>query len=397
MTAVASSPALGARSGSLVGSVIPVTRVDHGGREPAGAGHADDLGGDRVGPVAQHQQRGLVADARDAVRRQQLDPGAGAAGVPAERGLVGALGRGLASAEASADWPAVERLGRRSGALRGLRRRAGERAHQRTDAVHVGVPAALAGEDQSVAGGVGAGRALGPAARGWPADTCSTPSSASGVSGSGGGRAPSPWAAAGWSCSPSRMPLEARAGRTPAASVTSEPETRTAATAAATPTAVCVRRRAEPARITIEGRGQRTDSSAGASASSTLRIAVDGTSRCTANCAVAVCSSRSAVARVRPTSRAMCVDRAARSGGSAAAPCAGWWSACRARRGWPGSRGRGPSAGPTSGRCCGAGPGSRPAGARSPRARRAARPCASGARPRPTRRAPRAARRAGRR
>ena len=43
----------------------------------------------------------------------------------------------------------------------------------------------------------------------------------------------------------------------------------------------------------------------GASASSTPRIAVDGTSRCTANCALAVCSSRSALARVMPTSRDM--------------------------------------------------------------------------------------------
>ena len=95
------------------------------------------------------------------------------------------------------------------------------------------------------------------------------------------------------------------AGRTPAASVTSEPETTTAATAATAPTVVCARRRAEPARITIDGRGQRTDSTAGASASRTPRIAVDGTSRCTANCALAVWSSRSAVARVTPTSRAI--------------------------------------------------------------------------------------------
>ena len=69
----------------------------------------------------------------------------------------------------------------------------------------------------------------------------------------------------------------------------------------------------------------------------------------------------------------------------------------RARRGWRGPRGRGPSAGPTSGPCCAAGRGSRPAGGRSPRAGRAARPCASGARRRPVRRGPPAARRAGRR
>ena len=135
------------------------------------------------------------------------------------------------------------------------------------------------------------------------ADTCWRLSSASGLSGSGGGGG-----GVSFCCGPelpSKMPLDASAGRAPDASVTSEPETRTAATAVATPTAVCARRRAEPARITIEGRGQRTDSSAGASASSTPRIAVDGTSRCTAKCALAVCSSRSAVARVMPASRAM--------------------------------------------------------------------------------------------
>ena len=135
------------------------------------------------------------------------------------------------------------------------------------------------------------------------ADTCWTPSSACGLSGSGGGGGVS--FCCGPELLPSRMPLEASAGRAPDVSVTSEPETRTAATAVAMPTAVCARRRAEPARITIEGRGQRTDSSAGAIASSTPRIAVDGTSRCTANCALAVCSSRSALARVMPTSRAM--------------------------------------------------------------------------------------------
>ena len=136
------------------------------------------------------------------------------------------------------------------------------------------------------------------------ADTCWTPSSASGPSGSGGGGG----CVSFWSWPvllPSRMPLEASAGRAPDASVTSEPVTRTAATAVTTPTAVCERRRAEPARITIEGRGQRTDSRAGASASSTPRMAVEGTSRCTANCALAVCSSRSALARVMPTSRAI--------------------------------------------------------------------------------------------
>ncbi len=140
-------------------------------------------------------------------------------------------------------------------------------------------------------------------------DVCTWPSasSASGVSGSGGsGGGAASWVGRGVSVAPSVMPLVSRAGRTPAASVTSEPETSSAATAATTPTLVCARRRAEPARIRIEGRGQRADSVSGASASSTVRIAVDGTSRCTANWALAVCSSRSAVVRVIPTSRAMC-------------------------------------------------------------------------------------------
>ena len=94
-----------------------------------------------------------------------------------------------------------------------------------------------------------------------------------------------------------------RLGRTPAASVTSEPEITSAATARAAPNVVCVRRRAEPARVMIEGRGQRTSSTCGRSPSSTGRMPVDSTSRLTANCAVAVCSSRSAVVREMPTSR----------------------------------------------------------------------------------------------
>ena len=144
----------------------PRQRVDHRRREPAGAGHADDLGGHRGGPVAEHEQGRLVADSHDAVRRQQLDPGTRAAGVPVESGLVRALAGGLVDG-------GLGRLSRgerqRSrvegrGALGGLGRRAGERPNQRTDAAHVGVPAALAGEHQPVAGGVGGRGPLGPAA-----------------------------------------------------------------------------------------------------------------------------------------------------------------------------------------------------------------------------------------
>ena len=131
-----------------------------------------------------------------------------------------------------------------------------------------------------------------------------TPSSASGVSGSGGGGGLSGLRGADV-VAPSRIPLVSSSGRTPAASVTREPETSTAATAMTTPTAVCARRRAEPARIRIEGRGQRTESLGGARASMTGRTVVDWMSRCMANWAVAVWSSRSAVARVTPTSRAI--------------------------------------------------------------------------------------------
>ena len=141
---------------------------------------------------------------------------------------------------------------------------------------------------------------------GSPASTWSTLSSAASVSGSGAGSGvASVFCGFGEGVSPWVMPLVSSAGRTPAASVTSEPETTTAATAAAAPTVVCSRRRAEPARVRIEGRGQRTLSSAGARASSWGRTAVEATSRWTENCAVAACSSRSAVARVVPASRAI--------------------------------------------------------------------------------------------
>ena len=148
------------------------------------------------------------------------------------------------SAEASADCPAVSGPGGGPWCLGRLRRRAGERPHQRTDAVHVGVPAALAGEDQTVAAGVGARGSLGPAAgdrRGHLLDV-EQRLGAQRVGRRGRRRLLLLRARA----VPSRMPLEPSAGRAPDASVTSEPETRTAATAVATPTAVCARRRAEP-------------------------------------------------------------------------------------------------------------------------------------------------------
>ena len=106
-TAVASSPALGSRSGALLGSVIPVTRVDDGGREPAGAGHADDLAwsparSSRGAPAASPRRRLPRPGASRAA-----GPGARAPGVPVERGLVRALGRRPRRPRASADCPAV--------------------------------------------------------------------------------------------------------------------------------------------------------------------------------------------------------------------------------------------------------------------------------------------------
>jgi hypothetical protein len=132
------------------------------------------------------------------------------------------------------------------------------------------------------------------------APTRSAVSSASGVScwTSGGGR--SLVGALGWT--PSSIPLVSRLGRTPAASVTTDPETTTAATATAAPKVVWERRRAEPARVMMEGRGQRTSSIWVRSTSRTGRMPVDSTSRLTANCAVAVWSSRSAEPREIPTS-----------------------------------------------------------------------------------------------
>ena len=78
----------------------------------------------------------------------------------------------------------------------------------------------------------------------------------------------------------------------------------TAATAMPTPTSVWVRRRAAPARRRIDGRGQVELSVCSRSGSNSGRMLVVATSRCTANCAVAVCSTRSASARGSPTSRA---------------------------------------------------------------------------------------------
>ncbi len=60
----------------------------------------------------------------------------------------------------------------------------------------------------------------------------------------------------------------------------------------------------------IVERGQRTSSRWRSTDSRTVRTLVVGTSRCTENCAVAVCSSRSASVRVMPTSRAISASEA---------------------------------------------------------------------------------------
>ena len=96
-----------------------------------------------------------------------------------------------------------------------------------------------------------------------------------------------------------------RVGRTPAGSETTAPATATAATATTAPTAVWVRRRVAPARRMIEARGQRASSVVSKRLRRTVGTTVVGTSRCTANWEVAVCSSRVVVSTVWETSRAI--------------------------------------------------------------------------------------------
>ena len=260
-TALASRPALGPRSGSLAGSVIPVrvsTTVV-------------------VSPPVRATPTTWVVTGSAQLRSTSS---VASSPTPWTRYVDSSWTRGLAQ---PAYHPSVVRVGplaarprrrrprrtgRRSARPSFGRGRAGEGPHQRADAAHVGVPPALAGEDQPVALGVAGGRRPRSTSPGKAAPTWPTPSSASGVSGSGGGGGVvgSP---RGPGVAPSRIPLVSSSGRTPAASVTSDPETSSAATAAATPTVVCERRRAEPARIRIEGRGQRTESTGGASASRT--------------------------------------------------------------------------------------------------------------------------------
>ena len=158
----------------------PGAGVDDGGGQAAGAGHADHLGGHRLGPAAQHHQHRLVADALRPAGWTAAGPGGWrSAAYQPTRGA-----RRCARRRPRRRRP--RRTGRRCAAATFGAARAGEGAHQRADAAHVGVPAALAGEDQAVALGVLAGarpRSTGRGARGtWPAA-----SSASGVSGSGGG------------------------------------------------------------------------------------------------------------------------------------------------------------------------------------------------------------------
>ena len=94
-------------------------------------------------------------------------------------------------------------------------------------------------------------------------------------------------------------------GRTPDVSVTSDPVTTSAAATATVPATVWVRRRLAPARRRIGGRGQRSAATISPRGTSCWRTEVVGTPRWTANCAVAVCSSRAASSAVNPTSRAM--------------------------------------------------------------------------------------------
>ncbi len=96
-----------------------------------------------------------------------------------------------------------------------------------------------------------------------------------------------------------------RDGLTPWASVTAAPPSTTAVTTATAPAAVCVRRRAVPARRTIVTRGHRASSTWTSSGSKSGRIPVVGTSRAIENCDVAVCSRASTSCSGSPTSRAM--------------------------------------------------------------------------------------------
>ena len=130
--------------------------------------------------------------------------------------------------------------------------------------------------------------------------------SSAGASGWGSGRAADPDVLAAWARS-ARVGTTSRSrvGRTPAPSVTSEPVRTSAATAATAPATVWVRRRAAPARRRMVGRGHCAVSTWRRSPSKSTRMLVVGTSRWTANWAVAVWSSRSASAGGSPTSRAM--------------------------------------------------------------------------------------------
>ena len=101
-------------------------------------------------------------------------------------------------------------------------------------------------------------------------------------------------------------PVSSSEGRTPVASLTSEPEATTTATAPTTPTTVWARRRAAPERRTIVARGQRPRPVTEAPSSSSTRRSCDGCrSRATDIDAAAVCSSCSARSSGTPTSRAI--------------------------------------------------------------------------------------------
>ena len=122
-----------------------------GGGQLTGPGDADRHRGHRRVPVAQHQQRRLVAHVADPAGGQQLGALVRAPGVPAERAGVGAPGpRGCPGH--------LDRLVGRH--LRSPLARPGvERAEQRRGALAVGVPGLLAGQDDAVARGVVVGAA----------------------------------------------------------------------------------------------------------------------------------------------------------------------------------------------------------------------------------------------
>ena len=210
--------------------------------------------------------------------------------------------------------------------------------------MHVGVAAALAGEDQAVAGGVGARSAPSVQLPGIAADTCWTVEQRLGVSGSGGG-------GGGVSCLlrpralPSRMPLDARPGgrRTRRSPASRDDQDRGDRGRDAHGRVRAAARRAGPHARSRAAASGPTPARARAPRAR-LGSRWTGPRGARANCAVAVCSSRSAWRAVRPTSRAMSVDRERGQVGEQQHLALRGRTACRARRAWPGSRRRCPSA-----------------------------------------------------